>query len=186
MLPWPFQGEQQLASPESWIMGLSSEFIQCIEANSPDVSFIWVGTAMSEAKGSPRSAPECAAPVTRLSEPLSDMALSSRQFSNFLLSHSSYWQAPWVSHEVFFGVRERKGTAAVTFPLPKCQLHLTLYLCLLVLSPPSWAQRWPSHTLDRGHFPEKYNSTFKITLNAEQQPKVASFPTALTTWVQRP
>ena len=40
MLSWPFQGEQQLASPDSRITGLSSEFIQRIDANPPKVSFI--------------------------------------------------------------------------------------------------------------------------------------------------
>lgn len=119
MLPWPFQGEQQLASPDSRIMGLSSEFIQCTEANSPDVSFILVGIAMSEAKGSPRCAPECTAPTTRLSEPLSNIALNSRQFSNFILRNLSYWQAPWVSHEVVLWCRGEKRNSRSHFSSSK-------------------------------------------------------------------
>lgn len=132
--------------------------------------------------GVPRNAlshdkPECVAFVCYSKQP---------PVWSFILSNSSFWQAPSVSREVFFAVGERKGTAIVVFPPPKCQLHLTQSLCLSLPSPPSWAQLWLSHTLDRGHFPKKCKGTFKTASKAQQQQNAASFPTALTRWIQHP
>ena len=112
---------------------------------------------------------------------------SSQQFSNFILGNSFYWQAPQVSPEVFSGVGEWKGrTAPGVSPLPRGQLHSTLYPRSYLPSPPSRAQLWLPHILDRGHVPEKHNGIFKTTSNTECQPNIARMPTAFTIWVQHP
>lgn len=121
---------------------------------------------MQEALGSPKCASECTVPVTRLSKLLLNITLNS-QSTSYLAIHLT--DKPQVSQEVFFGGRERKGrTAIVIFPLPKCQLHLTLYPYSSFPSSPSWAQLWLSHTLDRGHFPAKFNSIFQTSSSVEQ------------------
>lgn len=103
MLSWPFQGEQQLVSPGSWIIGLASEFIQCIDANPPKV-IVYLGenchvgglrlTQVSLGMYCPRDKAEQTAFENYSGQPV-----------NFMFSNSSsYWRAPWASHEVLFGM----------------------------------------------------------------------------------
>lgn len=110
--------------------------------------------------------------------------VNSQQFSSFILSILLTSILSLSRGFLWFG-REKRTATAVS-PLPKGQMHLTLYPCSFLPSPPSWAQLWLPHILDRGHFPEKHDGIFKTTSHAERQPNVASFPTAFTVWVQHP
>ena len=187
-LSWPFQGEQQLASPAhgSWITRLFLRICPTYRYKSTESIFYLGGN--------------CSLGGLRLTHVLPRDASSpwqgqvhcfqtgsSQQFSNFILSNSFYWQAPQLSPEVISGVGEwKERTAPGVSPLPRGQLHSTLYPRSALSSPPSPAQLWLPHILDRGHFPEKYNGIFKTTSNTECQPNVASVPTAFTIWVQCP
>lgn len=127
MLSWPFRGEQQLASPDSWIIGLSSEFIQCPWCKSTQ-SIIYLGE-------------NCHIRGLRLIQVYlgmccpheKDKQMVFKQHSkrpvNFILSNLSYWQAPWASHEGFLGWERQKEEEPVIFPFPKSQQPLTLYPC---------------------------------------------------------
>lgn len=105
---------------------------------------------MLEAKGSPKCTSAWQDPANCF------RTLNSQQFSNFTLSNWAYWQAPSVPWGALWCGNRHSHSFSSKLPAA-----LTLYPCLSLPNPPSWARLEPSHTLDRGHLPEKYYSTFK-------------------------
>lgn len=161
-----FSREQQLASSDSRITGPSSEFIPRIDAHPPKALSILVGLAVLEVQGSPKCTWECIVPVMRPSLAFEhwDIALNSLHFKlqtqPFIFLTSTLglaWGALWCGKE--------KRSSHSHCSSSNAPAAFDSVPVLLTPQAPIPAQLWLSHTLVKGHFHEKYKSTFKTTSN---------------------